>query len=252
MATAHPLSRMSDARPVAPATRAFLAVAALGAGLLHAALAPGAPPPLLAAFVALAAAELGWSVAALARDRLLPNIYDLVAFALLAALAVVTLHAAAAMHAPLSGLTTAPVTLDPALLPEYALRTTMRMFAAIIASLIFTFVVATLAAKSRRAELVIIPALDILQSVLATEIVCVLRYTMHAVTATGISSEGIKAEFAQHATEEQAHMMSVAERIDQLLQAVRKEDEAKGLRHDHDHEDTAGETGERDEDGADD
>ena len=58
--------------------------------------------------------------------------------------------------------------------------------------------------------------IDILQSVLATEIVCVLRYTMHAVTATGISSEGIKAEFAQHATEEQAHMMSVAERIDQL------------------------------------
>ena len=37
-------------------------------------------------------------------------------------------------------------------------------------------------------------AIEILQSVLATEIVCVLRYTMHAVTATGISSEGIKAE----------------------------------------------------------
>jgi bacterioferritin len=57
---------------------------------------------------------------------------------------------------------------------------------------------------------------EILQSVLATEIVCVLRYTMHAVTATGISSEAIKAEFAQHATEEQAHMMAVAQRIDQL------------------------------------
>ncbi|HEY4044437.1 MAG TPA: ferritin-like domain-containing protein, partial [Rhodopila sp.] len=53
--------------------------------------------------------------------------------------------------------------------------------------------------------------IDILQSVLATEIVCVLRYTMHAVTATGLSSEAIKAEFAQHAKEEQAHMMSVAE-----------------------------------------
>ena len=39
---------------------------------------------------------------------------------------------------------------------------------------------------------------------------------MHAVTATGISSEGVKAEFAQHAKEEQAHMMAVAERIDQL------------------------------------
>ena len=58
--------------------------------------------------------------------------------------------------------------------------------------------------------------IDILQAVLATEIVCVLRYTMHAVTATGISSKGVKAEFAQHAKEEQAHMMAVAERIDQL------------------------------------
>jgi bacterioferritin len=58
--------------------------------------------------------------------------------------------------------------------------------------------------------------IEILQSVLATEIVCVLRYTMHAVTATGLSSEAIKAEFEQHAKEEQAHMMAVAERIDQL------------------------------------
>jgi bacterioferritin len=57
---------------------------------------------------------------------------------------------------------------------------------------------------------------EILQSVLATEIVCVLRYTMHAVTATGISSEGVRAEFAQHAKEEQEHMMMVAERINQL------------------------------------
>ncbi|HEV7138432.1 MAG TPA: ferritin-like domain-containing protein [Steroidobacteraceae bacterium] len=59
-------------------------------------------------------------------------------------------------------------------------------------------------------------AIAILQSVLATEIVCVLRYTMHAVAATGISSEGVKAEFAQHAKEEQMHMMAVAERINQL------------------------------------
>ncbi|HZK99469.1 MAG TPA: ferritin-like domain-containing protein [Caulobacteraceae bacterium] len=59
-------------------------------------------------------------------------------------------------------------------------------------------------------------AVEILQSVLATEIVCVLRYTMHSVTATGISSEGVKAEFAEHAKEEQEHMMAVAERITQL------------------------------------
>ncbi len=109
--------------------------------------------------------ERGSALAALARERVLPNLYDLAAFALLATLAVLTFHGAAAMHAPLAGLSSAPIALDPALLPEYALRTTMRMFAAIIASLIFTFVVATLAAKSRRAEMLIIPALDILQSV---------------------------------------------------------------------------------------
>jgi bacterioferritin len=58
--------------------------------------------------------------------------------------------------------------------------------------------------------------IDILQSVLATEIVCVLRYTQHAIVATGLASEGVKAEFAEHAKEEQAHVMSVAERINQL------------------------------------
>jgi bacterioferritin len=58
--------------------------------------------------------------------------------------------------------------------------------------------------------------IDILQAVLATEIVCVLRYTMHAVAATGISSEGVRAEFAQHAKEEAGHMNEVAERINQL------------------------------------
>lgn len=59
-------------------------------------------------------------------------------------------------------------------------------------------------------------AIDILQHVLATEIVCVLRYTMHAIAATGIASEAVKDEFAQHAKEEQAHMTMVAERINQL------------------------------------
>jgi bacterioferritin len=58
--------------------------------------------------------------------------------------------------------------------------------------------------------------IEILQSVLATEIVCVLRYTMHAIAATGISSEGVKGEFATHAKEEQGHAMEVAERINQL------------------------------------
>src|SRR5580704_10787175 len=58
--------------------------------------------------------------------------------------------------------------------------------------------------------------IEILQAVLATEIVCVLRYSQHAIAASGISSEGVKAEFAEHAKEEQEHMMAVAERINQL------------------------------------
>lgn len=57
---------------------------------------------------------------------------------------------------------------------------------------------------------------DILQSVLATEIVCVLRYTMNAIAATGISSDGVREEFEEHAKEEQEHMRAVAERINQL------------------------------------
>jgi bacterioferritin len=59
-------------------------------------------------------------------------------------------------------------------------------------------------------------SIDLLQNALATEIVCVLRYTMHAVAATGIASEGPKDEFAQHAKEERGHMERIAERINQL------------------------------------
>jgi bacterioferritin len=58
--------------------------------------------------------------------------------------------------------------------------------------------------------------IDILQTVLATELVCVLRYTQHSVVATGLASESVKAEFAEHAKEEQEHAMAVAERINQL------------------------------------
>ncbi|HET7086779.1 MAG TPA: ferritin-like domain-containing protein [Rhizomicrobium sp.] len=58
--------------------------------------------------------------------------------------------------------------------------------------------------------------IEILQSVLATEIVCVLRYTQNAITATGLSSEGVKKEFAEHAKEELEHLHMVAERINQL------------------------------------
>jgi len=56
----------------------------------------------------------------------------------------------------------------------------------------------------------------ILQTVLATGVVCTLRYTQNAIAAHGISSEGAKAEFAEHAREEWGHATQVAERINQL------------------------------------
>ncbi len=58
-----------------------------------------------------------------------------------------------------------PISLSPYQLPAYALRTVLRMFIALGFSLLFTFIVGTLAAKNRRAEQFIIPAIDIFQSV---------------------------------------------------------------------------------------
>ena len=69
------------------------------------------------------------------------------------------------MVAPFAVAHQPPISLSPAALPLYTLRTVMRMLAALGASLIFTFTYATLAGKSRRAEMVLIPLLDVLQSV---------------------------------------------------------------------------------------
>jgi NitT/TauT family transport system permease protein len=102
---------------------------------------------------------------ALADTRRLPNRWDLAAmvcvFGILAAVAQVARGTLGPLDAP----DAIAVHLDPANLPHYALRTTLRMFAALAASLLFTLVYAAMAAKSRRAALVMIPALDILQSV---------------------------------------------------------------------------------------
>ena len=56
----------------------------------------------------------------------------------------------------------------------------------------------------------------VLNEALATEIVCVLRYKRHYFMADGLSAEGVKAEFLEHANEEQAHADRIAERIVQL------------------------------------
>jgi NitT/TauT family transport system permease protein len=59
----------------------------------------------------------------------------------------------------------APLPLGPEHLPEYAARTTLRMFVAMVVSLLFALSYATWAAKSERAGRLLIPLLDILQSV---------------------------------------------------------------------------------------
>ncbi|KUZ79564.1 sulfonate ABC transporter permease [Burkholderia ubonensis] len=97
--------------------------------------------------------------------RVLPNRWDFIAFPLIIcviAMAVVGFHET---MAPITTLNTQKISLDPSNLPEYALRTTLRMLAAMVASLAFTLVYGTLAAKSRRAGMVLVPILDILQSV---------------------------------------------------------------------------------------
>ncbi|WP_443024971.1 ABC transporter permease [Sphingomonas sp. Leaf242] len=90
---------------------------------------------------------------------------DLAVFAILLAVAVGAVSGVRDAVEPLARLRVEPIVLDPWALPQYALLTTLRLFAALAASFVFTIVAATAAAKSRRAELVIIPALDILQSV---------------------------------------------------------------------------------------
>src|SRR4249919_1733412 len=56
----------------------------------------------------------------------------------------------------------------------------------------------------------------ILNEVLATEIVCVLRYKRHYYMASGIHAQAVADEFLEHAKEEQTHADIVAERITQL------------------------------------
>jgi NitT/TauT family transport system permease protein len=105
-----------------------------------------------------------YSIASVSR-RLLPNHWDLIALAVIMAGLAAVARAYHGIAAPLPPANEAVVSLDYGELPYYALRTALRMFAALAASFVFTFTYATLAAKSRRAEMVLIPVLDILQSV---------------------------------------------------------------------------------------
>ena len=91
--------------------------------------------------------------------------WDVLAFIVVIGLVVFLGETSRGLFAPLTQLQMSPISLDPRHLPEYAARTTFRMFAALALSLLFTLTYATWAAKSERAGKLLVPILDILQSV---------------------------------------------------------------------------------------
>jgi NitT/TauT family transport system permease protein len=99
------------------------------------------------------------------RTRYVPGGWDVLAFVLVFAFFVYAAQAAHGLTGSLDRLQATPISLDPSALIGYSARTALRMLVAMVASLIFTFTYATFAAKSRRAEVVLLPLLDFLQSV---------------------------------------------------------------------------------------
>jgi NitT/TauT family transport system permease protein len=99
------------------------------------------------------------------RPRRTPTLWDVVVALLVLGGLVLLAQASRSFMQPLPEPGLGSIDLDPSVLPEYALRTSLRMLAAMLLSLAFTFTYAAWAAKSRRAERVLIPLLDILQSV---------------------------------------------------------------------------------------
>ena len=97
--------------------------------------------------------------------RLLPSSWDLMAAIFVLGIIVLFAEASRDVAQPIASLTRNPISLDPSHLPEYAFRTGLRMLVALGVSLIFTFTYATWAAKSPRAGTLLVPLLDILQSI---------------------------------------------------------------------------------------
>jgi NitT/TauT family transport system permease protein len=102
---------------------------------------------------------------AVLRTRYAPGGWDVLAFILVAAFFVYCAQAAHGLTGSLSRLEATPISLDPTALFGYSARTALRMLIAMAASLLFTFTYATLCAKSHRAEIILVPLLDFLQSV---------------------------------------------------------------------------------------
>src|SRR5260370_1827254 len=96
--------------------------------------------------------------------RELATRWDVLAFVVVIGLIAFLGETSRGLFAPLSQLSSIPLSLDPVHLPEYAARTTFRMLAGLVLSLIFTLTYAPWAAQSERAGELLVPILDILQS----------------------------------------------------------------------------------------
>ncbi|PIZ04670.1 MAG: sulfonate ABC transporter permease [Gammaproteobacteria bacterium CG_4_10_14_0_8_um_filter_38_16] len=94
-----------------------------------------------------------------------PNYWDALALILVLAVIVLLVLGAGEMVGHYQIGEEIPISLNPDNLPYYALRSVMRILIALACSVIFTFTVGTLAAKNKRAERILIPMIDILQSV---------------------------------------------------------------------------------------
>lgn len=94
-----------------------------------------------------------------------PNRWDILALLFLFGMFALLAWAASNMVGPYRVGQALPISLDVHYLPYYALRSVLRLFIALFFSLLFTFTIATWAAKSQRAEKLIIPLIDICQSV---------------------------------------------------------------------------------------
>ncbi len=97
--------------------------------------------------------------------RLRSSLWNGVAFVMVITLITLLVWGSRKMSIPYEITDTLPMSLDPTNLPYYALQTTLRMFYALILSLLFSFIYASIAAKSKKAEQFLIPTLDILQSI---------------------------------------------------------------------------------------
>ncbi|HTQ35890.1 MAG TPA: ABC transporter permease subunit [Steroidobacteraceae bacterium] len=100
-----------------------------------------------------------------AAGRSAPSIADVVAIALVIGALALLADGSRGVLGSLTALQQEPISLDPHALPGYAARTTLRMLCALLLSLAFTLTYATWAAKSERAARILLPLLDILQSV---------------------------------------------------------------------------------------